>query len=762
MLVPILGGLPLFAQTESAPNVAYVSLIEGKASMQRGSSGQWMAVTVNTPLLPGDSIATGPGSRAEIQLDYSIVLRLAQNSEAKIADLTRSRIQVQLANGMADLVVFQGNQAKSEVDTPNVAVEPIGPGTYRIGVNSTSLSLVTVRSGEAQISTPQGSTTVQQGQQITVEGIHNPQYQVANAVPPDNWDQWNSERNRTFENAQNYNHVNRYYTGAQNMGSYGHWVYVPNYDWCWTPYVNAGWVPYSNGRWVWEPYYGWTWVSYQPWGWAPFHYGRWFFYGSSWYWWPGYVTPYYYPAWGPAWVSFIGFGYGYHHFSFGFGYGFRSIGWCPLGPRDTFHRWWGRDHRFSVINYHDHFGRGFDGGRRGFRGSNLEAAFSNEHVRRAITMVPANRFGREAVGRNRQWASSTMLRQADLVHGTLPVVPTRESLRVTNRAGFEPAVARSRGGNTHFYSRNPVASRNLDRSFNAQSASIRRMVQTHNARAAGANHGFQFSRPTGAQGTGRTFATGRAQTNARAAQGNAQRWRRFGPFTQEERARTAQQRSAGGQVQGNTGRQGPAPIVRESPRLNQNGAPRYGRSPQTNQSNWRRFGAGATAPRSRGNDRHQGPAPVVRQTPRSNQSGFRGFSGNSPGSAGRAVGRSQQNGRGNFHRFTFQPAPQQNNSGRSGWNRFRAQPQVRQQGGGGFYNGGSRARQEYRPRYQYQRQPNYRQQYSRPPLRLNKPIVTPRRQVFRAAPRVQRENRGSFHRSYSHPSHESRGGRHGR
>lgn len=771
MLALMLAGLPLFAQTqtqtETDPSVAHLSLIEGQVSMQRGSAGQWMAATVNTPLMPGDSIATGPGSRAEIQLDYSNVLRLAQNSEAKIADLTRSRIQLQVANGTADLVVFQGNQASAEVDTPNVAVEPLRPGTYRIGVNSTTLSLVTVRNGEAQVSTPQGSTTVREGQHITIEGAQNPQYQVAAAASPDDWDNWNAKRNQVFENAQSYNHVNRYYTGAQNLGGYGHWVYVPNYDWCWTPYVNAGWVPYSSGRWVWEPYYGWTWVSYEPWGWAPFHYGRWFFYGSSWYWWPGYVTPYYYPVWGPAWVSFIGFGYGYYHFSFGFGYGFRSIGWCPLGPRDRFHRWWGRGHSFNVVNYHNYYGRDFGGGRRGFRGSNLEAAFSNEHVRRAITMMPADRFGREAVGRNRHWANSTMLRQADLVHGTLPVVPSRESLHVTNRAGFEPAVARSRANNTHFFSRRPVSARNFGHSFNTQAASIRRMVQTHNARNVQANRGYQFSRPTGAQGTNRATSAERVQTNRRSVQGNAQGWRRFGPFTRSENGRTAQQNSV--QTRGNTGRQGAAPVVRETPRSNQNVNQVNRRVQRSNQQNMRGFGTGSSAGQSRGNSGRQGPAPVVRETPRSNS---RNFQRSNPRAD--SVGRSQQNGRNGFRRFTPQPAPQsaprnqgrffnnsraapqRGNGNRAGWSPFTPQ----QRGGGGSYNQAPQTRQHYQPRYQYQRPPNYRQQYSRPPLRLNKPIVTQRRQVYRA-PRARQENRGSFHRSAPRPSHGG-GGHHRR
>lgn len=750
----ILGGLPLFGQgeTQTSTGVARVSLIRGDVSMERGDSNEWMAVTVNTPLVPGDSIATGAGSRAEVQLDYSNVVRLADNTVVKIADLNASRIQLQVARGTADFAVLSNNQTNSEVDTPNVAVEPLQPGTYRIDVNSDSLTLVTVRDGQAQISTPQGSTNVNAGQQITVEGAQNPQYQIVDARPLDNWDNWNRDRNGVLESAQNYAHVNQYYTGAQDLGSDGRWVNVPGYDWCWTPYVDAGWIPYSNGRWVWEPYYGWTWVSYEPWGWAPYHYGRWFFWNNVWCWWPGAVTPFYRPLWAPAYVSFIGFGYGYHRFSFGFGYGFDSIGWCPLGPRDRFHHWWGhgRDRSFNVVNINNYYGRGGDHGRGGdfgrggYRGSNLELAGSNIHVRRAIVTMSANQFGRESVPRNRRVVTTTMLRNADVVHGTLPVVPTRESLRVTNRNAIVPAVARGRANNASFYSRHPVGTPAVDHSFNNQAASIRRMVETHNVRAAGANRGFQNARAGGVQAQGnvrqspapvvRENPQGRQSVNrtfGNNTEANRTNMRRFGTGTQPQQAR--------GQ-----GRQNSAPVVRENPQPRGNVAPRSGQS----QSNWSRFS--------------QNTPSTSREVPNSSQGRFQG---NAP------VVRGQQNNS-NFRRFTPQPAPQDqgrfnnvrpapqtNNGGQPGWSRFRPQAQPSQRGGGDFYDGGARNQGYSQPRSE---RPTYNapRNYSRPPLQLDKPIVSePRARSYGGYGGGARPNYGGGSRpSYNGGSRPSYGG----
>jgi Family of unknown function (DUF6600)/FecR protein len=736
-----LAGLPLFGQgnAETSTGVARVSLIRGNVSMERGDSNEWVAVTVNTPLVPGDTLATGAGSRAEVQLDYSNVVRLADNSEVKIADLNDSRIQLQVARGTVDLAVFQNNQANSEVDTPNVAVAPLQPGTYRIDVNSDSLSLVTVRDGQAQISTPQGSTNINAGQQITVEGAQNPQYQIVDARPLDNWDTWNRDRNSVIDSAQNYAHVNQYYTGAQDLDTSGRWTYVPGYDWCWTPYVDAGWVPYSNGRWVWEPYYGWTWVSYDPWGWAPYHYGRWFYYGSSWCWWPGAVTPFYRPLWAPAYVSFFGFGYGRYHFSFGYGYGFRSIGWCPLGPRDEFHRWWGRgrDHSFNAINFNNHYGRGG----RGYRGSNLAELGSNFHLRRGIVTMSSDRFGREAVPRNRGVVTTAMLRNADVVHGTLPVVPTRASLRVTNRNAVVSAAARSRANNTHFFTRSTVAVRNSNHSFNTQASSVRRMVETRNVRAAGTN---------------------RAGTSAEANRG------------------FSMSRSSASQNQSGEVRRNPAPVVRENAQGRQSFGAANGRSTEASQSNFRRFGTGAPTAQSRSYQNRQNSAPVVRGNLREapNQSTQRFNQGGNPSV------RSQQNNSG-FRQFSPQPGPRSapqnegrfNNNSRaeprnyngnqSGWNRFQPQTQSPQQRGGAFYNNGSRTQGYSQPRYQGQPSYNNSRNYSRPPLRFNNPIVSePRSRSYggsrpsyqnRPAPSYRGNYGGGSQRSYSAPSHSSGG-----
>jgi hypothetical protein len=548
------------ANGQPQSNVARVSLVHGNVSMQRGDSSEWSAVAQNTPLVAGDQIATADRSRAEVQLDFANVLRLAGNSQAKIADLGKSHIQLQVALGYASYSVFKNNEADIEIDTPNVSMRPTRPGVYRVQVNSDSETNVIVRAGEAELTTPQGSTTVKEGQVISIRGTDNPEYKVESAPPGDDWDRWNGDRDRAIENASSWQNTNRYYTGASDLDNNGRWINVPGYGQVWQP-NNQGpdWAPYQDGRWVWEPGWGWTWVSYEPWGWAPYHYGRWFYWNTGWVWWPGPVYPYYRPLWAPAYVSFFGFGGG-----FGFGAGF-GVGWLPIGPFDPFFPWYGPGFfgRVGFVGFVG-FGHGFHGpfvrplgiaGRHPFI-SNTRLALTNPRVRGGITSVSREDFARGGMGTRQRGMSEGTLRGARTMTASLPVVPNRDSLHTgTVRTGFNGLRSSENG---HFVTRGRAASNTP--AFHEQEAQMQRMVQnaarnggeTPNSRfgngqamGRGQTGSPAFSRP-GTMETARN--PGQGSVAGQSNEGNREGWRSFGGNQPQNGSRGQM-----GTAQGNSG-----------------------------------------------------------------------------------------------------------------------------------------------------------------------------------------------------------------
>lgn len=440
--------------------VARLSLISGEVSTQRGAAsqdgnaqGDWTAGAINQPLLSGDGVATSGGSRAEVQLDYADLLRLSENSQATLANLTNSALQVQIGQGLADYVVLSRAGASSELDTPNVAIRPRGEGVFRVQVNSDSETVVIVRSGEADISTSDGSAVLHRGQMMTVDGTDQPEYQVVDAPGRDDWDHWNQNRDRQIADAHSWENANHYYTGVGDLDGYGRWVMAPGYGMVWTPAMDPGWTPYSVGRWVYEPYWGWTWVSSEPWGWAPYHYGRWFYYQTGWVWWPGpvRVQPYYRPVWAPAYVAFVGF----HTGGVSVGVGFGRIGWVPVGPADPYRPWWGgapatRVNVTNITNVTNVYNVTNVNNVRvvqplapvgAVRYSNLQGIEHNPHLANAVVTVPASNFGRGEV--RRETVTSQDMRQAQVLGGRLPVAPTRASYRANDREVSTTALPRA-------------------------------------------------------------------------------------------------------------------------------------------------------------------------------------------------------------------------------------------------------------------------------------------------------------------------------
>ena len=522
-------GNPGPSQQDNNAGVARVSLIHGDVSTRRGDSGEWSAASLNAPVVAGDRVSTGDRSRAEVQLDYANLLRLSENAQANIVGLDRNQIQVQLGQGRANYTVFKNSQSNVEIDTPNVSIRPDRrDGSFAIYVTDGHTEVI-ARRGSADISTQQGSTRLESGQMITIEGTGDQsQYKTSEAPARDDFDRWASDRDHVIQSAQSWRHTNGYYTGSEDLDAYGHWRDVPDYGSVWVPTVGPGWAPYRAGQWVWEPGWGWTWVSNEPWGWAPYHYGRWMEVGGEWGWWPGpvYANPYYYPVWAPAYVSFFGFGGGGFGFGVGFG-GWGSIGWLPIGPCDPFFPWWGGYRsRFNVVNitniniYNNRGGWGAL--HRGTEFSNIRHAVNDPGFRRALSTVPANQFGHGRV--NVQPVSREMFQNAHMVNGNLPVVPSRQSLQVSGRPAASSTIS-NRAQNQRFFS-NTRSSAARPMSFENERAQLQNNIR-QNSHFTPINGGpANGGNPRSLANEGNNPRIGAPERAGNTANGNG--WRNFG------------------------------------------------------------------------------------------------------------------------------------------------------------------------------------------------------------------------------------------
>ncbi len=424
-------------QTQDDPNagppdepgraVARLGILSGDGSIRRGDSTDWQAAAVNAPLMSGDRLSTTAGSRAEIQFDVAHFLRVAGDTEVRLSDMENGHYQVQLAHGLITWRLIRNSQAQAEIETPLVAVHPGPLSEVRLEVSGDGSTSITVRRGEAQVSTQKGSEKVTANSTMMVRGnMDDPEFQVIAANTRDEWDNWSTQRDNYLSRAQSPRYVTEEVSGVEDLDAYGHWEYDPSYGWVWQPTVASSWAPYRDGQWVWEDYYGWTWVDYEPWGWAPFHYGTWYNrVGYGWAWFPGPRIGH--AWWRPAMVSFFGWGSG----GIGIGFGFGNVGWIPLAPYERFHPWYGR----GGIATRASFG--------------AVGSFRNAGVSGGITAVSANDFQRGNF-RNTIPVDRGTLQQASLMRGSVPLAPTSQNLRFSNRTPVAQ-VGAQRAEPQHFY-----------------------------------------------------------------------------------------------------------------------------------------------------------------------------------------------------------------------------------------------------------------------------------------------------------------------
>jgi hypothetical protein len=398
-----------FPGDASSRSVARVSILTGDVSVRRSASGEYVAGALNAPVVAGDSIATGPSGRAEVQFNAANVLRIGHDSEIRVTDLEPGRIGMQIARGTLTYSVLRDSGAQVEISTPTVSVRPLNRGSVRVSVLDDGQTEVTARSGQVEIYTPRGVETVTVGQTLIARGsASDPEFQIVAAIQRDGWDEWNDSRDRALLSSPGYQYVSQDISGAEDLDRYGQWINDPSYGEVWSPRVAADWAPYRDGRWVSDDYYGWTWLGYEPWGWAPYHYGNWFYGSYGWCWYPG--PRYAYSYWRPAVVGFFGFGGGSGSFGFGFG----NVGWVPLAPFETYRPWYGRGRSFNIAN-----------------NVNIYGSFRNARYN-GLTGIDARNFSGGRYGSNFA-VSRSQLSQAGMVQGGLPFRASGASQRFTDR-----------------------------------------------------------------------------------------------------------------------------------------------------------------------------------------------------------------------------------------------------------------------------------------------------------------------------------------
>jgi hypothetical protein len=285
----------------------HVSLVEGNPKIVRTDNTQEDAV-VNLPIAPGDVIATGKGSRCEIQFDNGTVMRLGKNTQLKVitvlAPSLTSRWKIttlELLKGKLYSINQSYNKEKFQIITPNAAVH----------LKNNSISTIDIRENdETHFFSDHGKFQVMYGNKVkslkteTVKKgqgflVTTDDKVVSDTKRDIDFLSWNQYIDKNYKDlhygvsklpAKIYKYPKGLVHWAERWSTlFGEWVYDELFGYVWKPadeqfaysarpFFHAKFTTINNELFL---------VPSQPWGWAPAHMGTWVWMKWGWTWVPG-------------------------------------------------------------------------------------------------------------------------------------------------------------------------------------------------------------------------------------------------------------------------------------------------------------------------------------------------------------------------------------------------------------------------------------------------------------------------------------------
>ena len=303
------------AQSANQNTVRAVRLSDVEGDVQVLQDGQTVfdQAHQNMPVMEGMQLKTGSDGRVEVQFEDGSVARLTPNSSISLDQLGRNQdgTTVTVIGALSGLSYYElnGQSGQYTVHLGPDTVTAADSSIFRVDIDQNP-GTVAVTHGTVHIENGQGSGFDVRTNQTASIDLHDPaNYDVADSVAANSWDQWNSDRDQQLARMDASETTARGGTGSpddpawSDLDYYGDWYDVPGYGMGWSPAgVGAGFDPFGAGYWGYYNSIGYTWISSYPWGWWPYHCGAWnYFNNNGWMWFPGGCG---YGAFGGGWYPY--------------------------------------------------------------------------------------------------------------------------------------------------------------------------------------------------------------------------------------------------------------------------------------------------------------------------------------------------------------------------------------------------------------------------------------------------------------------------
>ena len=173
---------------------ALISAANGDVRAHDARTGDWVSAHASMVLENRDRLATGLGSRAELQFDVANFARLNSETEVLVGDLGNRSYHISVTQGELTYSMWKHGEADVLIEAGEVRIRPLKPGVYRISTDE-GLTTVTVRKGAAELESPAGIRRVEKGKRLTIDKRNDKQrIRAASAPGKDPFDKWSERR----------------------------------------------------------------------------------------------------------------------------------------------------------------------------------------------------------------------------------------------------------------------------------------------------------------------------------------------------------------------------------------------------------------------------------------------------------------------------------------------------------------------------------------------------------------------------------------
>ena len=292
----VCAGLGAQQDEAAAPiRVARLTYFSGAVEVSRADNTGQDEPVLNMPLPEGTRLNCGDYGQAEVEFEDGSLMRMTPRSAVALdglgLDSGVAKTSLSVLSGLAYFELRKSAGYSYAITAGGAVMTPVENTVARVSVADGPANFA-IFSGSVRVE--HGfSAEVRTGESLRVDPKDGTRYFLTDAIPPESWDSWNAERDRSAaDETEKRTGARDGFAGVQGYGwsdldASGTWYNVPGEGQVWQPAAaDDEFDPYGYGDWVWQGV-GYVWASGYQWGWTPYRCGRWEYFPSfGWGWIP--------------------------------------------------------------------------------------------------------------------------------------------------------------------------------------------------------------------------------------------------------------------------------------------------------------------------------------------------------------------------------------------------------------------------------------------------------------------------------------------